>query len=160
MQTDIFKQKLEEEKKQLEVQLNDLGIQDPETGDWGAKMDQANSVDLTDKNDTADRDEDFAVTANTLGPLEERWKDIVAALDKLIELQEAAEKGLGWIPFELQHYLSSRPDVSLEYELDGVEYRTSRAGDDPNFADPPGPILRKLLWFRPIYPQGQRLVRH
>ena len=45
---------------------------DPETGDWGAYQKKA-EAEVSDKNDAADFDEDFA-KANTIGEIE---KDIL-----------------------------------------------------------------------------------
>jgi RNA polymerase-binding transcription factor DksA len=40
---------------------------------------------VSDMNDLGDRDEEFANTANTLGELEIRYKDIILALKKINE---------------------------------------------------------------------------
>lgn len=83
MDTQHFKLKLEEEKKLLEAELSRLGIQDPKTGDWGATLEQQDGVDRADLNDQGDRNEDFAIKANTLGELEIRYHDILTALEKI-----------------------------------------------------------------------------
>jgi len=83
--TDInkFKGMLLEERAKLEVELSDLGIMDPETGDWGAYQKEAGEADVSDKNDAADFDEDFALRANTLGQLEKRYIDVKNSLSKI-----------------------------------------------------------------------------
>ncbi len=82
MNIDVLKQKLEEEKNLLEGELARLGIQDPKTGDWGASL-HTETETISDMNDMGDRDEEFAVAANTLGELELRYKDILLALKKV-----------------------------------------------------------------------------
>lgn len=72
-----------EERAQLELELGDLGIMDPETGDWGAYQKEAGEADVADKNDAADFDEDFALRANTLGQLEKRYIDVKNAIAKI-----------------------------------------------------------------------------
>lgn len=82
MNTQEFKSKLMEERARLEQELADLGIMDPETGDWGAYQ-TGDNADISDKNDAADFDEDFAIRANTLGELEKRYLDVKTALEKI-----------------------------------------------------------------------------
>ncbi len=83
MDLNFYKNKLEEEKRLLEEELGTLGIQDPKTGDWGAILPRVDNSDLSDPNDMADRDEDFTITANTLGELEIRYNNIIKALGKI-----------------------------------------------------------------------------
>ncbi len=82
MNTHEFKVILEEEKTLLEKELGRLGIQDPKTGDWGASLHTETDM-VSDTNDMGDRDEDFAISANTLGELEIRYKDVLVALEKI-----------------------------------------------------------------------------
>lgn len=82
MHTQELQQKLQEERAILEKELSRLGIQDPETGDWGASL-YTDTDTISDMNDMGDRDEDFATTANTLGELEIRYKDVLVALKKI-----------------------------------------------------------------------------
>lgn len=82
MEINNLKAKLEEERATLEKELGDLGIKDPETGDWEAVGDTEDD-DMADKNDLGDRNEEFAERANTLGQLELRLKDINDALKKI-----------------------------------------------------------------------------
>ncbi|MCC7469594.1 MAG: TraR/DksA C4-type zinc finger protein [Bacteroidetes bacterium] len=81
MNIENLKGKLLEERATLEKDLNDLGIFDPETGDWGAVGEPGGEE--ADKNDMGDRDEDFATRANTLAELELRLKDVNDALAKI-----------------------------------------------------------------------------
>lgn len=82
MNIENLKIKLEEEKSILENELSQLGIQDPKTGDWGASLHNDTEV-VSDMNDLGDRDEDFGITANILGELEIRYKDVLHALEKI-----------------------------------------------------------------------------
>ena len=72
-----------EERAKLEAELSDLGIMDPETGDWGAYQKEPGEADVSDKNEAADFDEDFLTRANTLGQIEKRYLDVKNALDKI-----------------------------------------------------------------------------
>lgn len=78
-----YKGMLLEERAKLEKELSDLGIMDPETGDWGAYQSEAGEADVSDKNDAADFDEDFLTRANTLGEIEKRYIDVKNALAKI-----------------------------------------------------------------------------
>ncbi len=82
MDTQKLKGKLLEERAKLEAELSDLGIMDPETGDWGAYQKEG-EAEVSDKNDAADFDEDFAQRANTIGEIEKRYIDVKNALDKI-----------------------------------------------------------------------------
>lgn len=82
MNINELKQKLQTEKEILETELSKLGIQDPKTGDWGASLHEDTEM-TADLNDLGDRDEDFANTANILGELEIRYKDVLLALKKM-----------------------------------------------------------------------------
>ena len=81
MNINELKGKLLEERAQLEKELGDLGVRDPETGDWGVVGEPDGEE--ADKNDMGDRDEEFATKANTLGQLEMRYKDINDAILKM-----------------------------------------------------------------------------
>lgn len=81
-ETNKFKGMLLEERAKLEAELSELGIMDPETGDWGAYQKEG-EAEVSDKNDAADVDEDFAIRANTLGQLEKRYLDVKNALVKI-----------------------------------------------------------------------------
>ena len=77
------KQKLLEEKKILEGELKNLGIEDPQNHDWGAVPYKLADEDKSDPIDTADRMEDFGERSALLGELEIRYRDIC---DKLKEM--------------------------------------------------------------------------
>ncbi|MEZ4103094.1 MAG: TraR/DksA C4-type zinc finger protein [Candidatus Paceibacterota bacterium] len=83
MEINKFKGMLLDEKAKLEKELSDLGIMDPETGDWGAYQKEPGEADVSDKNDAADFDEDFMTRANTLGEIEKRYLDVTNALGKI-----------------------------------------------------------------------------
>jgi len=83
MDTQHFKIKLEEEKNILESELSRLGIQDPETGEWAVRMDEAPSEETSDPNNRGDRDEEFGVAENTLQILEVQYKNVLHALEKI-----------------------------------------------------------------------------
>lgn len=82
MDTSVYKQKLEEEKKLLETELQDIGKFDKNTGDWQATP-EAQTAPEADESDMADRSEDFEERSGTLDALESRLKDINTALDKI-----------------------------------------------------------------------------
>lgn len=82
MQTDKIKQKLEEEKKLLEVELGSLGHLDKETGEWEATPETQTSPE-SDDNDLADRFEDFEERTSTMDVLDDRLLDINIALGKI-----------------------------------------------------------------------------
>jgi RNA polymerase-binding protein DksA len=82
MNTDIYKKKLEEEKKLIEDELSSLGRMDKETGDWEA-IPQEQTAPEADENDMADRTEDYEERSSTMDTLETRLKDINEALTKI-----------------------------------------------------------------------------
>jgi len=78
-----YKQKLEEEKKLLEVELQSIGKED-ETGDWEATPEsELKSQEVSDEGDMAERAEDYEERSSTLSVLEKRLKDIDDALSKI-----------------------------------------------------------------------------
>lgn len=83
MDIQFFKNKLDEEKKALEAELNNLGTLDPETGVWAPKADPVTEEDMMDKNDMGDRNEEFSSNADILNELEIRYKSILKALAKI-----------------------------------------------------------------------------
>ncbi len=83
MNRDIYKTKLQEEKKLLEEELGAIGQVD-KTGDWKAvPEDQINSQEVPDEGDLADRAEDFEERSSKLDLLELRLADINKALGKI-----------------------------------------------------------------------------
>lgn len=78
-----YKQKLEEEKKLLEIELQSMGKED-ETGDWEATPEaELKSQDVSDDGDMAERAEDYEERSSTLNVLEKRLADIDNALAKI-----------------------------------------------------------------------------
>jgi DnaK suppressor protein len=83
MNRDIYKTKLQEEKKLLEEELGSIGQVD-KTGDWKAvPEDEINSQEVPDEGDLADRAEDFEERSSKLDLLELRLADINNALEKI-----------------------------------------------------------------------------
>lgn len=79
----IYKTKLEEEKKILEDELSSLGQVD-KTGDWKATPEsEMSSQEVQDEADMADRAEDFEERSSKLDLLEARLSDINKALEKM-----------------------------------------------------------------------------
>lgn len=84
MNTDIYKTKLEEEKKVLESELSELGKVNDETGEWEAAP-QAQTAPEADENDLSDRSQDFEERSSKVTVLNARLTDIVDALQKIEE---------------------------------------------------------------------------
>lgn len=83
--TNIYKTKLEEEKKLLEEELKTMGRVD-KTGDWQATPENETFIqEVPDEADMADRSEDFEERSSKLDLLEKRLNDINTALNKIIE---------------------------------------------------------------------------
>lgn len=80
--TNIYKQKLEEEKNILLGELSKLGAQDEKTGAWEADPEDIDVSD-SDQNTIADRFEDFEERSATLGTLKERLAEVDEALMKI-----------------------------------------------------------------------------
>lgn len=84
MNTEIYKTKLEEEKKLLEIELSSIGKYDKETEDWEATPEsEVKSQDVEDEADMAERSEDYQERSSTLAPLESRLNDIKKAITKI-----------------------------------------------------------------------------
>jgi len=84
MKTDIYKAKLEEEKKLIENELSGMGKQDKETGDWEATPEEQTSPE-SDENDMADRAEDYQERSSTTDVLNKRLDDVDKALIKITD---------------------------------------------------------------------------
>jgi RNA polymerase-binding transcription factor DksA len=81
-----FKKQLEEEKVALTEQLQGLGRQINDSGDWMATPDNdATEGDgfHADKNENADEVEDFQENIAILSELEQRYSHVVAALGRI-----------------------------------------------------------------------------
>ncbi|MBX4215508.1 TraR/DksA C4-type zinc finger protein [Candidatus Parcubacteria bacterium] len=78
-----LKEKLEKERTLVESELKAVGRKNPEIkGDWEATAPELNNS-LADKNDVADRMEEFEGNFATEGELEARLKDITDALARM-----------------------------------------------------------------------------
>lgn len=84
MNTEHFKQKLEEELQTLEQELNELGWKDKTTGEWEAT---GHTLDVTtpmaDSNEAADQLEEFGERQGETSTLEARRTDVKDALAKI-----------------------------------------------------------------------------
>lgn len=81
--TDYFKEKLEEELLLVEKELNNVGRKNPDNAlDWEAEPGEMN-IDSADSNEVADNIEEFEGNAAVLKELEIRYNDIKAALSKI-----------------------------------------------------------------------------
>ena len=83
MDTEYFKEKLEEELLLVEKELNDIGRKNPDNKfDWEAEPADMN-VDSADSNETADNIEEYEGNTAVLKELEIRYNDIKNALAKI-----------------------------------------------------------------------------
>jgi len=79
-----FKNKLENEKKLLLSELGELGVLNPQTGDWEATpILEELAIHEADENDLADHSEDFQERTSTLNTLEKRLNEVDVALEKI-----------------------------------------------------------------------------
>ncbi|MEK7612733.1 MAG: TraR/DksA C4-type zinc finger protein [Patescibacteria group bacterium] len=85
MNTEHFKQKLEEERAQVEAQLRSLGVNNPKNpGDWQTTSGDIDTLPpAADANEAADKMEEFAERQEETEALEDRLNDIQAALKKI-----------------------------------------------------------------------------
>jgi len=84
MNTEHFKQKLQEELQVVEKELNDLGWKDPETGEWETKEGDLETMAPTqDSNEFADQLEESHDRESQLPGLEGRRSDIKHALTRI-----------------------------------------------------------------------------
>lgn len=77
-----LKEKLEQERDELLVQMKDMGKYDPETGDWEA-IPEAQEFPEADQNDMADRFEEFEERSSMMRVLEPRLQNILKALKSI-----------------------------------------------------------------------------
>jgi RNA polymerase-binding transcription factor DksA len=83
MDTEYFKEKLEEELFLVEKELNEIGRKNPDNkNDWEAEPADMN-VDSADSNETADNIEEFEENTAVLKELETKYNDIKNALEKI-----------------------------------------------------------------------------
>jgi len=83
MDTEYFKEKLEEELFLVEKELNEIGRKNPDNkNDWEAEPADMN-VDSADSNETADNIEEYEENTAVLKELETKYNDIKNALEKI-----------------------------------------------------------------------------
>lgn len=81
--TQKFKVQLEEEKKELEISLEDVGQKNPAIpGDWEGKAENIDA-EKSDPIDVADNIEEYETNTAVTSELEVRLKNINTALDKI-----------------------------------------------------------------------------
>src|SRR5688572_20614754 len=74
-----IREALEEERNVLVEQLKDMGMLNPETGEWEATPQELDTPE-TDQNDMADRFEDFEAKSSMIRTLEPRLNNVLRAL--------------------------------------------------------------------------------
>ena len=77
-----LKEKLEEERDALLLQMKDMGKLNPETGEWET-IPEEQPFPESDQNDMADRFEDFEERSSMMRTLEPRLRDILKALKSI-----------------------------------------------------------------------------
>jgi DnaK suppressor protein len=83
MKKELYREKLETEKKLLEEELGTLGKVD-KTGDWQAVPESdINTQEVQDEGDMADRSEDFEERSLKVDRLEARLVDVNKALEEI-----------------------------------------------------------------------------
>jgi RNA polymerase-binding transcription factor DksA len=81
--TEYFKKKLEDEKRNLEKELEEVGQQNPDRpSDWVATP-GVRDISLADENTVADSIEEYEENKAILNTLESRYQDIISGLDKI-----------------------------------------------------------------------------
>jgi len=84
MKIQVYKTKLEEEKKILESELADMGVFDEKTGKWDA-VPEKQEMPEADENDLADRAEDYEERTSTSVALSARLDEVKNALKEIEE---------------------------------------------------------------------------
>ena len=85
MNTDHFKQKLEEELRAVEMSLSTVGRRNPDVaGDWEAQPKDMDAS-ATEPDERGDKFEEYDNNAAILNPLELRWRNIKRALGKIAD---------------------------------------------------------------------------
>ncbi|MDQ5971186.1 MAG: hypothetical protein QG566_132 [Patescibacteria group bacterium] len=79
-----YKNKLEEEKKNLEIELSSIAKKDDTTGQWHA-VPESQTAPEADENDMASRTEDFEERSAIVDTLGRRLKDIADAIQRMDE---------------------------------------------------------------------------
>ena len=84
MDLNEYTSKLNDEKKLLEEELSKIARRDPDNpGNWELVVEPADETSMADKNEAADRFEDFSQTRSTEISLVERLKNVEKALEKI-----------------------------------------------------------------------------
>lgn len=85
MDTAKYKTRLEEELNELNKEMQNLGVKNPDVkGDWVERADDLDAV-SADPNEVADRTEEYDERRSTLATLEGRYNDVRLALKKIEE---------------------------------------------------------------------------
>ena len=82
------------------------------------------------------------------GKLAERV-DIIATSDEELQ-RDYADRDLGITLLELRRAIGRKPDFSLRYRFEGVEYEVASAKSDPLLGKPLGLLEGKLFYFAPL----------
>jgi len=77
-----IKEKLEKERNMLLEQVRDIGVLNPETNEWEAIPESLTSIE-TDKNEMADRFEDFEERSSVIKVLESRLNKVLDTLKEI-----------------------------------------------------------------------------
>ncbi|HEY6021568.1 MAG TPA: TraR/DksA C4-type zinc finger protein [Candidatus Paceibacterota bacterium] len=84
MDTQHFKDKLQDELESLENSLHDIASFNKETGEWEAKGEDMETMSPTqDSNEFADQLEEFDEHREELPALQTRWSEVKHALEKI-----------------------------------------------------------------------------
>lgn len=84
MDTNQFKERLQDELEIVENALHDIAAFNKETGEWEAKGEDMETTDPTqDSNEFADKLEEYEEHREELPALQTRWSEVKVALDKI-----------------------------------------------------------------------------
>jgi len=84
MDKNIYKNKLEEEKKFLEEELSSIAKKDTKEGDWDAKPESEEvNQEVQDEADMADRSQDYEERFSITEELNKKLEDVENALSKI-----------------------------------------------------------------------------
>jgi hypothetical protein len=91
----------------------------------------------------------------------ELQNDLVRPLDASDDwLRARARDGDRVVFFTFHHYVSRRPDLRVRYERAGRVHDVEHVGADPVLSRPVPYLARKLLWFKPVPPDGRNTCQH
>lgn len=79
-----FKKKLDEELKVVENELKELGWKNPSTGEWEATGGDLDAS-ATESDELGDKQEEYEERREEIEPIEARWNELKAALEKVDE---------------------------------------------------------------------------